>query len=80
MTVPIGYGDGYPRALSNLAQVSIRGKLYPIAGRICMDQFMVDIGMDEAYVGDEVVLIDSEPKSPLSLHNLACLAGVDQRE
>jgi alanine racemase len=80
VTVPVGYGDGYPSALSNLAQVSIRGKLYPIAGRICMDQFMVDIGMDEAYVGDEVVLIDGEPKSPISLHNLARLAGVDPRE
>jgi alanine racemase len=80
VTVPIGYGDGYPRALSNVAEVSIRGKFYPIAGRICMDQFMVDIGMDEAYVGDEVVLIDGEPQSPIALHNLARLAGVDPRE
>jgi alanine racemase len=80
VTVPIGYGDGYPRALSNSATVLIRGKHYPIAGRICMDQFMVDIGQGEAYVGEEVTLIDCEPDSAVSLSRLACLAGVDPRE
>ncbi|HEV7736695.1 MAG TPA: alanine racemase, partial [Chlamydiales bacterium] len=80
VTVPIGYGDGYPRALSNYASVKIRGKLYPIAGRICMDQFMVDIGDDEAYVGDEVTLIDGEKDSAISLWHLARLANVDPRE
>jgi len=80
VTVPIGYGDGYPRALFNRASVKIRGKLYPIAGCICMDQFMVDIGDDEAYVGDEVTLIDCEKDSAISLWHLARLANVDPRE
>jgi alanine racemase len=80
VTVPIGYGDGYPRAFSNCASVKIRGKLYPIAGRICMDQFMVDIGDDEAYVGDEVTLIDCEKDSIISLWHLARLANLDPRE
>ena len=60
VTIPIGYGDGYRRALSNKGHVLIRGKRYPISGTICMDQFMVDIGQDEAYVGDEVTLIGKE--------------------
>jgi alanine racemase len=80
VTVPVGYGDGYPRALSNRATVLIRGKIYPIAGRICMDQFMVDIGNDEAYVGEEVTLIDGGENNAVSLWHLACLAGVDPRE
>jgi len=58
VTVPIGYGDGYPRALSSRGEVLIRGQRHPIVGRICMDQFMVDIGAGgTAYNEDEVVLI-----------------------
>jgi alanine racemase len=60
VTVPVGYGDGYRRALSNQGTVLIRGKRYQIAGAICMDQFMVDIGMSEVFVGDEVTLIGGE--------------------
>ncbi len=56
-TVPIGYGDGYPRALSNKAQVLIRGKRLPVVGRICMDQLMVDCGDLRVEVGDPVTLI-----------------------
>lgn len=56
-TVPLGYGDGYSRALSNKAEVIIRGKRLPVVGRICMDQLMVDLGPEgEAYNGDEVLL------------------------
>src|SRR5690606_28049524 len=44
VTVPIGYGDGWPRALSSRGQVLIGGRRHPVAGRVCMDQFMVDIG------------------------------------
>ncbi len=80
VTVPVGYGDGYPRALSNNATVFIRGKGYPIAGKICMDQFMVDIGNDEAYVGEEVILMDGGVNNAVSLWHLARLAGVDPRE
>lgn len=56
VTVPIGYGDGYRRSLSP-GSVLIRGKKYPIAGTICMDQLMVDVGEEEVHVGDEVTLI-----------------------
>jgi len=56
-TVPIGYGDGYPRALSNKGRIVIRGKYAPIAGRICMDQLMIDTtNIPDAQVGDEVIL------------------------
>lgn len=56
-TVPCGYADGYFRRMTNKAQVIINGKKYPQVGRICMDQFMVNIGQDEAHIGDEVVLL-----------------------
>ncbi|MFZ4767047.1 MAG: alanine racemase, partial [Roseimicrobium sp.] len=57
VTVPVGYGDGYFRALSNKARVIIRGQLYPVVGRVCMDQTMVNVGQDTAYNGDTVTLI-----------------------
>jgi alanine racemase len=57
VTVPVGYGDGYFRSLSNRAQVIIRGKKYPIVGRVCMDQMMANIEWETAYNGDEVILI-----------------------
>jgi len=71
VTVPIGYGDGYRRALSNKAQVLIHGKRYPVVGTICMDQIMVDIGQDSAYVGDEVVLVGHQGSEQVSLKELA---------
>lgn len=73
VTVPIGYGDGYRRILSNSAQVLIRSKRYPIVGNICMDQLMVDIGLDEAYVGDEVVLIGKQGALEISIEEVAHL-------
>jgi alanine racemase len=57
VTVPVGYGDGYFRALSNRGQVVIRGQRHPIAGRVCMDQFMVNLEWGTAYNGDAVTLI-----------------------
>lgn len=71
VTVPIGYGDGYLRSLSNRASVIIRGKRYPIIGRICMDQIMIDIGNDEAFNGDDVVLIGSNGSEQISVEELA---------
>ena len=56
-TIPVGYADGYPRCLSGKGSVLIHGKEAPILGRVCMDQFMVDISHIPAAVGDEVVLI-----------------------
>ncbi len=80
VTVPIGYGDGYPRRLSNKAAVLIRGKKYPIVGTICMDQFMVDIGWDEAFLGDEVVLIGDQGDESISVCDLARTLETDPRE
>jgi alanine racemase len=57
VTIPCGYGDGYFRRMTNKAQVIVNGKRYPQVGRICMDQFMVNVGDDEAQVGDEVILL-----------------------
>jgi len=54
--VPVGYGDGVPRHASNTAEVSVSGVRCPIRGRICMDQFVVDLGEVEARTGDEVTL------------------------
>ncbi len=56
-TLPIGYGDGYFRALGNRGQVSLRGLRYPIVGNVSMDQIRVSLGHDEAEVGDEVLLL-----------------------
>jgi len=57
VTIPCGYADGYFRRMTNQAQVLIHQKKYPQVGRICMDQFMVNVGDDEVKVGDEVILL-----------------------
>jgi alanine racemase len=56
-TIPCGYADGYFRRMTNQTRVLINGKSYPQVGRICMDQFMVNVGADEVQVGDEVTLM-----------------------
>ncbi len=71
VTVPIGYGDGYRRQLSNRGHVLIRGKKFPITGTICMDQFMVDVGDDDIFVGDEVVLIGKQRSEEILLTDIA---------
>ncbi len=73
VTIPIGYGDGYRRSLSNKGSVLIRGKRFPIVGAICMDQLMVDVGLSEAYVGDEVVLIGKQGEEEISLQEISDL-------
>jgi alanine racemase len=55
-TIPVGYGDGYSRSLSNKAQVIIKNKKYPVVGRVCMDQILVNLGDDEFDLGEEVTL------------------------
>lgn len=60
VTLPVGYGDGYFRSLSNQAKVLIRGKSFPVVGRVCMDQTMINIGDASAYNGDEVVLLGDD--------------------
>ncbi len=72
VTVPVGYGDGYFRGMSNQAQVIIHGKRYPQVGRICMDQVMVNIEGDSAFNGDEVILIgEAENGERVSVEELA---------
>jgi alanine racemase len=76
VTIPIGYGDGYPRALSSRGEVLIRGHRYPIVGRVCMDQFMVDIREGSAWNEDEVVLIGAQGDNAITAEAVAQLAGV----
>ncbi len=74
-TIPAGYGDGYNRLLSNQGLVTIRGRRYPVAGRVCMDQFMVDLGPDsDIAVGDEAILFGPE-KEALSAEDVADRCG-----
>ncbi|MEL6185063.1 MAG: alanine racemase, partial [Myxococcota bacterium] len=75
VTLPVGYGDGYMRALSNRAQVLIRGRRYPVVGRVTMDATMVDLGPEgTAYNGDEVVLIGGSNPS-IHVTEVAAWAG-----
>jgi alanine racemase len=75
VTVPVGYGDGYFRALSNKGQVLIRGQRHPIAGRVCMDQIMVNLEWGTAYYRDEVILIGKQGATEISADDLADWAG-----
>lgn len=71
-TIPVGYGDGYPRYLSNRGEVLIKGIRCPIVGRVCMDQFMVDISaVPGAVIGDEVTLIGSDSGETITVEDIA---------
>jgi alanine racemase len=73
-TVPVGYADGYSRILSNKADVLVRGKRCPIAGRITMDMMMLDVtGIKGVGIGDEVVLIGTQGKETIKTEELAKL-------
>ncbi len=75
-TVPVGYGDGYPRGLSNCGFVLIRGVRCPILGRVCMDQFMVDItALPEIKEGEAVTLIGRDGKEEITVEQLCDLYG-----
>ena len=74
VTLPIGYGDGYPRNLSNQGWVLIGGKRFRICGRICMDQIMVDVGNFKPKVGSQVVLIGSQGRKKVTTEELALLS------
>jgi alanine racemase len=75
VTVPVGYGDGYFRTLSNKGEVLIRGQRYPVAGRVCMDQIMVNIDSGTAYYRDEVILLGRQGESVIIADDLAEWAG-----
>lgn len=75
-TIPLGYGDGYPRSLSNKGYVLIRGQKAPILGRVCMDQFMVDIThIPDAVFGDKVTLIGKDGDLELTANELGEISG-----
>jgi alanine racemase len=76
MTLPVGYGDGYPRALSEKAQVLVKGRRAPIAGRVCMDMLMADItDIEGVSMDDEVVLMGKQGGERIAPSELALLAG-----
>ena len=70
-TVPVGYGDGYARALSNAAEVLIRGRRHRVSGTVTMDQLLVDCGDDEVRPGDEVVLIGDQGAERITAEEVA---------
>ena len=75
-TVPVGYADGYPRQLSNKGWVLIHGQKAPILGRICMDQFMVDVtDIPDVCKGDEVTLIGRDGEEFISMDEMGELSG-----
>jgi alanine racemase len=75
-TIPVGYGDGYPRSLSNLGEVLIGGKRCKILGRVCMDQFMVDVThLDDVKMMDGVVLVGKMGDEEITVGELADLSS-----
>jgi alanine racemase len=76
-TVRFGYADGYPRAASGKAQVEIATQIFPVVGRICMDQILVDIGDLEMDVGTPVTIFGN---SSITAENVAAWAGTNAYE
>ena len=75
-TIPVGYGDGYPRTLSNKGSVLIQGKRVPILGRVCMDQFMVDVtDVPDVVVGTEVTLLGRDGDEIITAEEIGDLSG-----
>lgn len=75
-TLPIGYGDGYPRALGENAKVIVNGKFAKIIGRICMDQCMIDVtDIENVKTGDEVIILGEEGKLKFNADNMAEALG-----
>ena len=75
-TIPVGYADGYARSLSNKGDVLIHGKRAPIRGRVCMDQFMVDVtDIPDVKNGDEVILIGSDGEETITMEEVGALSG-----
>jgi alanine racemase len=75
VTIPVGYGDGYLRNMSSKARVIIRGEMYPVIGRVSMDQIVVNIEQGTAYNGDEVILLGTDRKNSITCEDLAEWAG-----
>ena len=80
LTIPVGYGDGLRRSLSNKGSILHNGKRYPIVGNICMDQFMVDCGADPGYVGDVVTLLGGDSAAQITLEEMSQLCNTHPYE
>ncbi len=81
VTVPCGYADGYFRRMTNLPKVLVNGRKYQQVGRICMDQFMVNLEADHAELGDEVILLGKAASGEqISAEDLAGWAGTNPYE
>lgn len=74
-TIPIGYADGWSRLLTGKAQALIHGKRFPIVGRICMDQCMVDVGDEQVNTGELVTLIGRQKEQEITVDEVAGLLG-----
>ncbi|MFH1387567.1 MAG: alanine racemase [bacterium] len=72
-TLPVGYADGFSRRLSNRGQVLIRGKRFPVVGRVSMDMTLVNVGNNKVEVGDEVALIGTQGDQGISADEIAAL-------
>ncbi len=74
-TIPVGYGDGYPRSLSNIGYVLIHGQYAKICGRVCMDQMMIDVtDIKDIKVGDKVVLLGKDGEHTITAEELGELS------
>lgn len=81
ITVPVGYGDGYFRRMSNVAQVIVNDRLHPQVGRICMDQFMVNMQDEDVGTGEEVILLGGNCEGTrVSVEDMAAWAGTSEYE
>ncbi len=74
-TIPAGYADGFSRLGSNRAYALVNGRRYQVAGRVCMDQTMLDLGDDPVTIGDEVVLIGRQGDEEITMTEVADLMG-----
>lgn len=75
-TLPVGYADGYPRALSNKGEVLVKGKKAPVVGRVCMDMTLVDVThIPDTKVGDEVLLFGKQENEEILVDELATKTG-----
>ncbi|MBI2915205.1 MAG: alanine racemase [Firmicutes bacterium] len=75
VTLPVGYADGFSRILSGKAEVLIRGRRFPVAGRICMDQLMVDVGECPVSIGEQAVLIGRQGEERITAEEVAQKLG-----
>ncbi|MDB4984274.1 MAG: alr [Patescibacteria group bacterium] len=81
ISIPVGYADGFPRRLSNLGEVIVRGERYGVAGRVCMDQVMVSLGNSgTAYLDDEVILIGTDGDCAITAKMIAEKIGTAPHE